>query len=116
MTSLLDDSDKPIELPPDENPIKLPSGPKCLRCGHMPCPICQHWCDILDCKECGIDTDNLECIYDEKALSDWLHTIQPLLEQVAHEKRWVVDQDSETETVPALLPYDNRSVYRRNRR
>lgn len=27
--------------------VVLPPGPRCVQCGHMPCPCCLDWCDTL---------------------------------------------------------------------
>lgn len=55
--------------------IVLPEGPPCTRCGHPPCSGCEVWRDILDCKECGLDTDNTECVYDAEEHQAWLESI-----------------------------------------
>lgn len=32
--------------PPGQR-VLLPPGPRCTRCGHMPCPVCMTWCDTV---------------------------------------------------------------------
>jgi hypothetical protein len=49
--------------------IVLPPGPRCIRCGHMPCPFCGGWCDELIENELCCDG---ECAYEGDALADWL--------------------------------------------
>lgn len=67
-------------------PIELPPGPRCKRCGHEPCPMCQTWCDDLDC-ECDSVS---ECILDPLELKTWLSLIKPLLEKACREGCGVV--------------------------
>ena len=30
-----------------EDDLVLLPGPRCRRCGHRPCPMCQNWCDVI---------------------------------------------------------------------
>jgi len=31
----------------NDHTVMLPPGPRCARCGHMPCPCCLDWCDTI---------------------------------------------------------------------
>lgn len=53
--------------------IELPPGPKCIRCGHEPCPICREWCDVIGDENdpCPCE-ETFQCVYaDQNELNAW---------------------------------------------
>ena len=63
----------------DNRPIVLPPSPRCERCGHQLCPLCDGpWCDDLTC----IDVDGGcfdECEVDSEDYAVWREEIDKLI-------------------------------------
>lgn len=53
--------------------VVLPDAPRCKKCGHMMCPECRTWCDVLEgpnndlCCDGACDVDPIElALWEEK--------------------------------------------------
>lgn len=52
--------------------VVLPPGPRCARCGHVVCPFCGDWCDVLGRGEAeGELCCEGECIVDAADVIAW---------------------------------------------
>lgn len=53
----------------DECIVVAPPGPRCRVCGHVPCPCCVEWCDVL-LEDLDLCCDG-QCQYEPGAIEKW---------------------------------------------
>jgi len=83
--------------------LVFPPGPRCRRCGHVPCPCCVRWCDRIT--EAGMLCCEGACDFDEDELVRWQ----------SHSPRMPAHDEGTFEVVSAVGPFQAAVAAERNR-